>query len=334
MSDIDEKSISNTGYGGYISIQYTPSDSHYYRVEHSRYDNEVDINDMGYLFRNNFNESLLWGTWYQTDFPEDSRTASVTWSTRLMLRLNGEGKRLNSPTGIRFARNQKMKSGSDIDFEILYNPSGYDDLISRGNGLVYLNDGLSASASYSTQRRGIWRHSLEFSIFKEGYEDWATSLEGTVSLYLHDKLTIDVSLEPLWSRDWLIWMRDDLLASFSRRKLSADIVANWFPAERHEVRLRAQWLVIDADIEQPFRIGSDARLIPSNDPVDGFAAINFGLQVRYRYEIAPLSDLYVVYSRGGLDYIDNPDKSSLGLFGKSTSLRDSDQILVKVRYRF
>ena len=227
-----------------------------------------------------------------------------------------------------------MKSGSDIDFSISYFPSGYDDLISRGNGLVYFDDSLSASLSYSTQRRGIWRNSLKFNIFKEGYDDWAASLEGTASLYLHDQLTIDLSLEPLWSRDWLIWMHDDLLASFSRRKLSTRIVANWFPAKRHEVRLRAQWLVIDADIEQAFRIGSDARLVPSNDPVNSFAATNFGIQLRYRYEIAPLTDFYFVYSRGGLDYIDNPDKSTLGLFGRATSLRDSDQLLVKLRYRF
>ena len=171
-------------------------------------------------------------------------------------------------------------------------------------------------------------------VFKEGYDDWAASLRGTASLYPHDKLTIDLSLEPLWSRDWLIWMYDDLLASFSRRKLSTDIVANWFPAEKHEIRLRAQWLVINADIEQAFRIAPNARLAPSNDPIEDFAALNFGLQLRYRYEIAPLSDFYFVYSRGGLDYLDNPNKSTLGLFGRSTSLRDSDQLLVKLRYRF
>jgi hypothetical protein len=129
-------------------------------------------------------------------------------------------------------------------------------------------------------------------------------------------------------------MHDDLLASFSRRQLTTDILANWFPAEKHEVRLRAQWVVINADIEQAFRIGPDARLVPSNDTVNSFAALNFGLQLRYRYEIAPLSDFYLVYSRGGLDNIDNPDKSSIGLFGESTRLRDSDQIMAKLSYRF
>jgi hypothetical protein len=252
---------------------------------------------------------------------------------------NNEGKILSGQgmvgsTFISIGRNEKRKNGSDINFSLSYAPSGYDDLISRGNGIVYMNDRIETSLSYSTQRRGIWGRSLIFKVFQEGYNDWATSLQGSVSLYPHEDVTLDFKLTPLWSRDWLRWMHDDLLASFSRRQLSTDIIANWFPAEKHEVRLRAQWLVINADIEQAFRIGSDARLVPSNDIVNSFAAINFGLQVRYRYEIAPLSYFYLVYSRGGLDYIDNPDKSSLGLFGESTRLRDSDQIMAKLSYRF
>jgi hypothetical protein len=227
-----------------------------------------------------------------------------------------------------------MKSGSDLSLRITYYFSGYDTILSRGNGPFYRNDRLNTTLSYSTQRRGIWRRSLSLKVLQEGYDDWATSLGGSLSLYPHDDITVDLKLEHLWSRDWLIWIRGNQLASFSRRELSTDMVMNWFPAEKHEVRLRAQWLVINADIEQAFRIGSTARLVPSNDIINNFAAINFGLQLRYRYEIGPLSDFYFVYSRGGLDYIDNPDKNTLGLFERSTSLRNSDQILVKLRYRF
>jgi hypothetical protein len=333
ISDIKEKGEKERGYGGYSAIEYTPSDNQMYRAVYIQYDDKLDINDMGYLSRNDFSEKHLYGEWRQTDFPENSRTASVTWFIRMIERRNNEGVGI-SGSFIFLSRTQKLKSGSDIGTGIYYYFSGYDDLISRGHGLVHRNDRLSATLSYSTQRRGIWRRSLMLKVFQEGYDDWATSLKGSVSFYPHENFTMDLTLEPLWSQDWLIWMRDDLLASFSRRRLSTDIVTNWFPAEKHEVRLRAQWLVIDADLVQTFRIGPDSRLVPSNDPINNFAAINFGLQLRYRYEIAPLSDFYLVYSRGGLDYIDNPYKSTLGLFGTSTSLRDSDQILAKLRYRF
>jgi hypothetical protein len=333
ISDIDEDMQNKTGHGGYTTIEYMPSDRWRIRAEYTRYDDKLDINDMGYLNRNNYYEEYFYGEWRQTGFTEDSRTAGVTWTGRIINRNNLSGMLIHR--SLYFDRNEKMRSGSEMDFNISYLFSAYDDLISRGNGPVYLNDRLTTNLSYSTQRRGMWRKSLALSVFQEGYDNWATSLSGSISLYPNENITVDLTLKPLWSRDWLIWVQDDNhLASFSRRQLSMNFGTTWFPAERHEVRLRAQWLVIDADLEQAFRIGPESRLVPSNDAINNFAAINFGLQLRYRYEIAPLSDFYFVYTRGGLDYIDNPDKSTLGLFGTSTSLRNSDQILVKLSYRF
>jgi len=227
-----------------------------------------------------------------------------------------------------------MRSGSDVSGQITYYLSGYDDLISRGNGLVFLNDRLNANFSWSTQRRGRWRKSLAFKLVHEGYDDYGAGFDAAVSFYPREDITLDLSLKPLWSRDWLIWMRDNQLAGFSRRQVSTNIGATWFPAERHEIRLRAQLLVINADAEQAYRIGPDSRLVPGNDIINDFAAVNFGLQFRYKYEIGPLSEIYLVYSRGGLDHIDNPEEATLGLFKTTSSLRNSDQILAKLRYRF
>jgi hypothetical protein len=227
-----------------------------------------------------------------------------------------------------------MRSGSDISFLLRYSAEGYDDLVSRGNGLVHLNDQMSISASYSTPRRGAWRRSLTLKVFQEGYEDWGTGVRADITWYPLEKFNVDIEIEPMWSRDWLIWLQGDQFASFSRRNVTSEITANWFPAERHEIRLNAQWLAIDAETEQTYRIGPGGHLVESDDPVEDFAMINFGMQFRYRYEIAPLSDFYVVYSRGGLERIYNPKDGTTDLLLDSTRLRNSDQFLVKIRYRF
>jgi hypothetical protein len=60
---------------------------------------------------------------------------------------------------------------------------------------------------------------------------------------------------------------------------------------------------------------------------------NLGLQIRYRYELAPLSYLYVVYGRGGYELEDDTDGSGRRL-RSSFSLRDDEQLLVKLSYRF
>ncbi|WP_234987714.1 hypothetical protein [Novilysobacter spongiicola] len=67
--------------------------------------------------------------------------------------------------------------------------------------------------------------------------------------------------------------------------------------------------------------------------VDDFSLRNMGFQVRYRYMLAPLSDLYVVYGRGGYmfdEFSVDPDRQ----LGESFHLRDSEQLLVKLSYRF
>lgn len=332
MSSTDDKKGSITGYGAYATVSYKPSDKWLCSTTYSLYDDKLDFNDMGYMKRNNWSEGFISSEWKKTDFPEGSGTASVSWSLRYTISSNYEG--VNLPDCFTFTRTQKLKSGSDVSSQITYYLPGYDDILSRGNGLVYLEDRLNLTLSYSTQRQGLWRKSLSLRLIQEGNYDRGMGFDASASFYPKDDITVDFSLSPLWSRDWLIWIANKQLASFSRRQVSTNLGTTWFPAERHELRLRCQWLVINADSAQAFLIGPDSRLVSSNEAVRDFAAINFGLQFRYKYEIGPLSEFYLVYSRGGLDNIENPDESTMGLLGTSTGLRDSDQILAKIRYRF
>ncbi len=68
-------------------------------------------------------------------------------------------------------------------------------------------------------------------------------------------------------------------------------------------------------------------------PVVPFTVSNLGLQLRYRYEMAPQSELFLVYGRGGYDLIDEDDRTVTQLFRDMGEVRDSDQFLIKFRYR-
>jgi hypothetical protein len=331
-SKIKNNAGDSDGFGSFNAVQYTPNDHWNFEFSLIHYDDTLDINDMGYLRRNDLAEWFFAFNHQKTDFPESSRTASVSWMAFSQWPKKMDGTKLMQ--SIMVMRNQRMRSGSNISLRGNFLREGCDDLISRGNGLVRLNDQLSVGLSYSTPRRGAWRKSVGLSLFKEGYEDWGMGLETGVTWYPYEKLNLDFSLRPRWSRDWLIWLQGNQLASFSRRQVSSEISANWFPAERHEFRLRTQWLTINADDGKSYRIGPGGQLVTNSEIVNDFAMINFGLQVRYRYEIAPLSDFYLVYSRGGLERINDPSRSTLDLLGESTSLKNADQILIKLRYGF
>jgi len=331
-TDINSRGVKSEGKGFFKVAEFYPNDRWNFVATYFYLDNKVDFNDMGYQQRNDLNEYFLKTSYRRTDFSQKSRAASVTWSQMLKLSWNLDGLKL--PGLVVLTRSEKMRSGADLNTTLQVTPKGYDDLISRKNGPVWLDDRWSLDAIYGRQRNGEWGKSFRLNIYQEGIEDWALGAEANITWYPHDKFNLNFKLNPLWSRDWLIWMQGRQFGNFSRRQLTAGITASWFPAERHEVLMRSQWVTLKADALQSYRIGEDSRLVASSDPLNDFARINFALQLRYRYEFAPMSDLYVVYSRGGLDSIDNPTEGMAGLMADSTSLRGSDQILIKMRYRF
>jgi len=80
-------------------------------------------------------------------------------------------------------------------------------------------------------------------------------------------------------------------------------------------------------------VAPDGTPVASNDAVPDFSLRNLGFQIRYKYELAPLSDIYVAYVRGGFGF-DEFSQGVGGLLGDAFSLRDTEQFLVKLSYRF
>lgn len=321
-----------TGKAFSSTVEYTVSKDQNYSLSLDRYDDKFDINDMGYLRRNDTEDVSVRGMWQQNGFSENAVISNITWSANGGIGRNMAGDVFPASASLNI--NTKTRVGSEARASLNYTSSGYDDTLSRGNGLVRLNERLGASINYSTPRRGAWKNSFGVRTSQEGVEKWGVGLSADAVWYPGENLNLDLSVGPSWSRDWLIWVQGSQLGSFSRRQLTAELSANWFPAVKHEMRLKTQWATVDAEAEQSYVIGEGGRLIPDSQPLNDFAQINFGLQFRYRYEIGPLSDFYLVYSRGGFDYINDPDQDTMSLLRDSTKLRDSDQILVKLRYCF
>jgi hypothetical protein len=94
-----------------------------------------------------------------------------------------------------------------------------------------------------------------------------------------------------------------------------------------------QAIGVNAAAKQGYRVDSFGTAVPTAEPIDDFHVQNLAFQIRYRFEIAPLSYLYVVYGRGGYNQaLASDDLGSI--VTNSFSLRDDDQILVKFSYRF
>ncbi len=323
----------NDGFAFFNDLNFTTRDNRWsldLNLQHL--DDAVELNDMGYMSRNDLDTIEMAFAYNQMDFPLDSRLATVSWPLTVDFERNTEGDRF--PVVITVRPLVNFRNGGTIHTHLSFNTGGYDDLISRGNGIVWINQRWNGDIYYHTPRRGMWRESFQVMAFQEGIRGWGMGLHADATWYPMEGLNANFSLTPQWSDDWLNWVQGTQLGKFSRHEVSAGISVNWFPAEGHEIWVKAQWDTLNADAIQSYHIGTGGHLVADSAPIQDFASNNFAFQFRYRYELAPMSYLWLCYSRGGNDFIENPAKSTTSLLANSSELRDADQILLKFTYRF
>ncbi len=334
-SFIDEQTGNRDGDGAWAHAFYSRDARWEHELWLTHFGARLDFNDMGFQRRASLNEAEYTLTRRFSGFAAGDPRGSVAWGLTPVARWNDSG--ANLPHLLLIQRFAQNRSGAVLDTQLALSSRGTDDLISRGNGDVRQEARLAdAIQSYQSPRIGRFRFYAAVDVFQEGNEDFAAELDTNAQFYALENLSFGVSLTPLWSRDWLIWLRDDLLASFHRRQIATGLDVDWFPRRNHEMRVKFQWLALEAHAPTPYRIGSGGELVESADVVAPFTVNNLGLQIRYRWTFAVQSDFYAVYSRGGLAFDDQPplESSAGGLFADALDLRDADQFLVKVRYRF
>lgn len=295
---------------------------------------DLDINDAGFLSRNDLNY-LHWQVSRRfTDLPESSRYASKDWRWRVSGTDNNHGQRLQRQ--FRTSRQSQLRDGSSEYAQININSAGVDDRLTRGGNVLRRPPNFSAYAEYTRPRKGRWAHSLEAELFSGGLvgnQKAGYYLGYEPTFFFSDAFSVFSGASYVQSPDWLIWQGGNRVGRYRRQALQLDAGMNWNIGSRQELRVKLQALGLDARLNQTIEVQPDGGYLASAVPAEDFNVRTLGFQVRYRYELAPLSYLYVVYGRGGYQqgaYGDDPDN----LLGDSFGLRDDEQLLVKLSYRF
>lgn len=299
-------------------------------------DAALDLNDLGFQERNDFRH-LAWETGYRQDaLPDDSTWRSHSWELELARRANTAGERLLGTATLR--RSSARRRGGELTGLLRWQQSAVDDRLSRGHGSVPLQGGWQLALNGSRPRRGSGRFasSWEFEVSPNAVDGHTVFVGAHPRWHLGDRFDIDLGLHALRRSDWLIWQQERQFASFAAHQVEVFSNFNWFPNERQELRFKLQAIAIDAEARQA-RLLVRGRLVDTDAEVRDFSLRNFGVQIRWRYKLGTLSDIYAVYGRGGfaLDELDAGDERSLSrLLSDTFSLRDQDQLLLKIAYRF
>jgi hypothetical protein len=333
-SEIDQAGQTTSDNGATVWADYEMDHGWRQRFMVMHFGNDLQINDAGYLERNSLNYTQYQVNRRFTDLPAQSRYMSKDWRGRLSSAYNNHGELLNHQ--LRVSRESRLRNGSYEYGEMNINSAGVDDLLTRGNGVVKLPPNINTYFEYERPRQGNWAYNVDMEAFTGGLagnHKMGYSFEVEPTYFVSDKLNVFVGVEIERSPDWLVWQRANLIGSFASRETDLNAGFNWTLTRRQELRLRLQAIALKAELRQPYRIDNAGNAIASNEPVEDLSVRNLALQIRYRFELAPLSYLYVVYGRGGYDDEDVAD-SSRGLLRESFNLRDDEQLLVKLSYRF
>jgi len=136
----------------------------------------------------------------------------------------------------------------------------------------------------------------------------------------------------------LIYVGDSNLTAFDAIELTPSMSMDFFITAKQHLRMTMQWAGINADESEYYTVPARPGdlLDRVKDPLEesgDFTISRLTAQLRYRWEIGPLSDLFVVYTRGS--NLDNRIDEDFGvLFRDAVDEPIVDTLTVKLRYRF
>lgn len=296
-------------------------------------DADFELNDLGFQERNDF-RLIEWETGYRQDEPAASSIfASHDWELEYLWRENGAGELLQRNWSL--YRNSQLRGAGNVFLLLRWRDAARDDRLSRGNGSVPRQGGSQLFIESSRPRRGEgrfgWYWNFEVAPGLYDGRNWYGGIQPR--WHVNDRLDVDLGLYAFLQSDWLLWQEGRQFGSFDSRQVELYSNLNWFIDQRQELRIKLQAIAIDARALVALRLDDRGQLVESGAPLQDFQLRNLGFQIRYRYNLGNLSDIYAVYSRGGFA-IDDEQDGLRDTLQQTFSLRDSDQFLLKLAYRF
>jgi len=219
----------------------------------------------------------------------------------------------------------------------MYMLSGWDDRLSDGNGTFRVKDGLVGEIVYGTDTSRSLSTSIGLNTMPEALGEQSYTLKGGFTYKPSDRLSIDLDASYRISDNWLIHLTGPTMGTYRTKHFQPKLTADLFLTARQQVRFSLQWVGIKAKARDIYQVPAiDGDLIPLITDVTvpdyDFTISRITAQLRYRWEIAPMSDLFVVYTRGS--NLPNQFTDSFGnLFQDAWTHPVIDRFVVKLRYR-
>jgi len=328
MSDIDDL---DTGFGGFVDLEYTFRQGVVQRVGIEYLDEHVDLNDLGFLPRNDN---------FRVRTAHVRQNSNVSWARNNEFDIRGFVQRnrdgLFTGGAVFVANRMTFENLSRLTFRASYSPEYYDDLNSFGNGAYRLARRHFGGFIWESDSSQVFSYSLGGGYQQEDLGDGTDIVRMVVNWRPSDRFALSANVRYRNRDGWLLHQGGRNFTTFQAEEWAPRISADYFLSAKQQLRFSVQWVGVKAKEDRFYLVPSNPEdLIPTSKPAgptDSFSLSQMTLQLRYRWEIAPLSDLFLVYTR----LVDEGSelKSFSDAFSDGYDEPLGDSLVLKVRYRF
>ena len=306
------------------------------------FEDSFRLNDFGYLKKNDWFHVGLGSDITKVDFNESSSVKERKIGTDFNYDSDTSGN--SNPTQLRQEYNFQYKDTSSFQASWDLKTSGKNTTITRKNvdfPFVKRNGSFSFNLDYESPSYGSWEYDWRVGYetadkyktwSSEGYERRFAKIAG--SIYPIDDFKLGWEFRVREEDEWLNWIKDNELAVYDLTQKIISINANWFKGYKHEIRLKSQFVALEA--ENPISLISDKAgyLYNHKSIVKPFTDGITSFQIRYKYEIAPLSYIYLVYTKGGRVYDDENERNTSDVFKDPWENPDNEIFSLKFRLKY
>lgn len=321
------------GHAAQFELQYARDSRTQHRVTLDWFDEDVNFNDLGFLARNDYK-----GAQYNLSYANPNsggRISDIRGTFIVNAKVNVSRDQLVEG-GVFWRNSMILPRRNTLRTGIGLMPGGYEDRDSRGNGAYRTDDRAWTELLLSTDASRKFSYSFNLAAQQENLGGWSYLLGSGVTWRPFDSMSVDLDLKYRDRDGWIVYQGGRNFGSFAADELQPALKFNWFVTAAHQLGLTFQWVGVRARERGFFAVpAGDGELVPAARtlPNHDFTASLFTLQARYRWEIAPLTDLYVVYNRGNT--LPNRVDAGFGdLFEEAVREPIIDSFIVKLRWRF
>ena len=333
----------NSSKFGYRSqFNYQPSDFSYFSGSVLYFDKDFQLNDFGYLSRSDWIHLGFGGGIKLINFAKDSYINQM--DVKFDLNYDSDTKGNSNPVKIDQKNEIIFKNTSKLKFEFGAKTSGKNTTITRKNSnfpYIKYRDRKNITLDYEAINREFWTYDWRMSIEKgskyntfssNGYKREFYKIAG--SFFPNDNLKINLQYRNRKENEWLIWIDSNNFGLYDSEQDTVSIDLNWFNGNKHEIRLKSQFVALKASNPKSLVSNNKGYLFRSDDSLQSFTQGVASFQIRYKYELAPLSYLYLVYSRGGESFDEDSNFSKSDIFNKPWNNPSDEVYSIKFRLKY